>query len=204
MLNHNVILYSYSQISLFSWLTVCHSRILWFFYTNNLFIQSAKILTCYSYCIAISQCTHNDKNMSHNLPALKIRTICDARDLWKLARSCKLLHSLCPPDPWNFQALPYSVDYKGPGKLLNPLRKTVLSQLKTFFCGVPTVIHPGTWLYLIEAVAWHISHAIPLTAQLVLVGQGWINSTHYDLMMPYGDTDLGHHYRQVSNISRTE
>ena len=32
---------------------------------------------------------------------LNIRTICHARDLWKLARSCKQVHLLWPPDPWN-------------------------------------------------------------------------------------------------------
>ena len=32
---------------------------------------------------------------------LKIRTICHARDLWKLAQSCKQLHLLCPSYLWN-------------------------------------------------------------------------------------------------------
>ena len=32
---------------------------------------------------------------------LKIRSICHAWDLWKLAWSCKHLYSSCPPDPWN-------------------------------------------------------------------------------------------------------
>ena len=31
----------------------------------------------------------------------EIRTIWHARDLWKLARFCKQLYLLCPPDPWN-------------------------------------------------------------------------------------------------------
>ena len=35
------------------------------------------------------------------IPVFKIRTIGYARDLWKLARSCKQLHLLCPSDPWN-------------------------------------------------------------------------------------------------------
>ena len=32
---------------------------------------------------------------------LNIKTICNAQDLLKLARSCKQLHSLCSPDLWN-------------------------------------------------------------------------------------------------------
>ena len=33
------------------------------------------------------------------MTVLKMWTICHARDLWKLARSCKQLRLLCPPDP---------------------------------------------------------------------------------------------------------
>ena len=32
---------------------------------------------------------------------LQIRTICHAWNLWKLVQSCKKLHLLCLPDPWN-------------------------------------------------------------------------------------------------------
>ena len=37
----------------------------------------------------------------HTCAVLKIRTICHARDLWKLAQSCKQLHLLCLPDSSN-------------------------------------------------------------------------------------------------------
>ena len=43
---------------------------------------------------------------------LKIRTICYACDLWKLAQCHKQLHSRCPPDLWNL--LSYSEDFKAP------------------------------------------------------------------------------------------
>ena len=58
---------------------------------------------------------------------LKIRSIWHTRDLWKLARSCKHVRLLCPLDPRD-QVLPYSVDFKAPGELWNPLSKTVLSK----------------------------------------------------------------------------
>ena len=35
------------------------------------------------------------------ITVLKLRAICPARDLWKLARSCKQLYLLCLQKPWN-------------------------------------------------------------------------------------------------------
>ena len=55
---------------------------------------------------------------------LKIRRICYAQDLWKLAWSWKQFL----PDPQIYQVLPYSVDFKAPRELWNPLSKTVLSK----------------------------------------------------------------------------
>ena len=46
---------------------------------------------------------------------LKIRTICYALELWKLAQSCKQLCLLCPPDPWNFPGTALLMDFKAPG-----------------------------------------------------------------------------------------
>ena len=37
----------------------------------------------------------------HGIAVFKITTICLARDLWKLSRSCKQLRLLCPLEPWN-------------------------------------------------------------------------------------------------------
>ena len=39
--------------------------------------------------------------ITHDDSSVKIRTICHAQDLWKLAWSCKQLHLLCLPDQWN-------------------------------------------------------------------------------------------------------
>ena len=59
---------------------------------------------------------------------LKIRTICHAQDLWKLAPACKQLHLLCLPDPTKFTRY-YLTRWisKLPGKLWNPLSKIVLT-----------------------------------------------------------------------------
>ena len=47
---------------------------------------------------------------------LIIGTISHAWERWKLAGSCKQLHLLCLPDPWNLPstAFFYSVDSKAP------------------------------------------------------------------------------------------
>ena len=44
-------------------------------------------------------CFHSDN--LNTVSELKIRTIFHAQDLWKLARSCKQLRMLCPPNPWH-------------------------------------------------------------------------------------------------------
>ena len=44
-----------------------------------------------------SRCCCNFGRFNHTV--FKIRTICHARDLWKLALSYKQLHLLCPPGP---------------------------------------------------------------------------------------------------------
>ena len=41
----------------------------------------------------------------YNTPLLKIKTICHAWDLRKLARSCKQLYLLCLPHPWNLPCI---------------------------------------------------------------------------------------------------
>ena len=58
----------------------------------------------------------------------KIRTICHARDLSKLAWSCRQLCLLCPQTREIYQALPCSVDFKVPVALWNPSSKTILSK----------------------------------------------------------------------------
>ena len=62
------------------------------------------------------------QNIHHTIPVLKIRTICQERDLWKLAWSCKLYahhtHEI-------YQVLTYSVDFLAPRELWYPLNMTV-------------------------------------------------------------------------------
>ena len=59
----------------------------------------------------------------------KIRPICQDH-LWELAWSCHV--NICVYDVRQtreiYQLLPYSVDFKAPGELWNPLSKTVLSK----------------------------------------------------------------------------
>ena len=38
---------------------------------------------------------------SDNVHTVKLMTICNARDLWNLTRSCEQVHLLCPTDLWN-------------------------------------------------------------------------------------------------------
>ena len=59
-------------------------------------------------------------------PVLKIRTICHAWDLWKLLRSCELLHYYARQTRGIYQVLPYSVDFEAPMGFWNPLNKTIL------------------------------------------------------------------------------
>ena len=56
---------------------------------------------------------------------LQIRTMCHACDLWKVIRSCKQLHLLCPPDPCN---LPGTALHRSPWQLWYPLHKTVIRE----------------------------------------------------------------------------
>ena len=71
-------------------------------------------------------------------PALKIRTTCHVRDLWKSARSCKQLRLLCPPDPWNS---PGTVLLRGfIRELWNPLSKIVLSKCSLIWNKAPVNI----------------------------------------------------------------
>ena len=60
-----------------------------------------------------------DFRMMHAV--IKVRNFCHGQELWKLARSCKQLQLLCPPDPWNLPGT-------APGELCNPLIKTVPSK----------------------------------------------------------------------------
>ena len=46
------------------------------------------------HCRAINEMSESEHG---RYVVLKIRTICHAWDLWKLAQSCKQLHLLCPP-----------------------------------------------------------------------------------------------------------
>ena len=51
---------------------------------------------------------------------LKIRTICHVPDLWKIARSCKKLHSLYPPDPLNLPGAALIGRFRAPEELWDP------------------------------------------------------------------------------------
>ena len=79
--------------------------------TSNMLIAC---MTCYRmksqylYCVVFILIGQQLRNIlplhccsQYHIPVLKIRTICNARDLWKFASPCKQLHLLCLPNPWN-------------------------------------------------------------------------------------------------------
>ena len=64
---------------------------------------------------------------THNIyPVLKIRTICHAQENWLCLANSYIYNSHQTHEI--FQVLPYSVDFKAPRELWNPLIKTVLSK----------------------------------------------------------------------------
>ena len=80
----------------------------------------------WSYCsLALS---HRYHSYVVCILVLKIRTICYAPDLWKLARSCKQLCLLCLPDLWNLPRTALLSGFQSWWELWNPMRKTVLSK----------------------------------------------------------------------------
>ena len=80
------------------------SYVLWFSVRN---VESPSFKYLNSICTGFAICSLGNSNwfvlgQEFNWSAvLNIKTICHARGLWKLARSCKQLHLLCPPDIWN-------------------------------------------------------------------------------------------------------
>ena len=59
-----------------------------------------------------------------NTTSVRNGTICLAQDLRRFVRSCKQLHLLCLPDPWNLPGialLSVLVHFKAHGQLWNPL-----------------------------------------------------------------------------------
>ena len=95
-----------------------------------------------------------------NNPVLNIRTICQTQDLWKLAclvTSC--IYYACQTHEI-YQVLLYSVDFKAPKELWNPLSKAVLNEcsiisikgpsemtvkLKSNLYIGPVIIFPNFW-----------------------------------------------------------
>ena len=65
---------------------------------------------------------------AHYIAVSKIRTICHARVLWKMARAWKQLRLLCPPNPWNLPGTALFSGYQSSRELWNPLNKTVLNK----------------------------------------------------------------------------
>ena len=61
--------------------------------------ETTTYITCYHAWLLVL--CWSMTSVSWSFTVLKIRTICHARDLWKLARSCKELRLPCPPDPYN-------------------------------------------------------------------------------------------------------
>ena len=70
-------------------------------------------------------------------------TIFDARDLWKMDQSCKLLRLLCPQVLWNLAVLPNWVGFKAPGMFWNPPCKTVLGECSFIWNNGPVSIWNG-------------------------------------------------------------
>ena len=103
-------------------------------------------LTWRQFCLGLNMLTwirqeyweNQVKHKDNITSVMKIRTICHARGLWKLARSYKQLRLLCPTDPW-----------KLPGTLLlsefqisqwHPLSKTVFSKCSFIWNKAPVNI----------------------------------------------------------------
>ena len=68
--------------------------IMWWIYFNH----SYRLISSDDTATTIQSTT---KPCEYFKVVLKIRTMCHGRDLRKLTWSCKQLHLLCPPDPWN-------------------------------------------------------------------------------------------------------
>ena len=82
----------------------------------------------------------NRLNILHRVTlnrVLRVRTIVHARNLWKLARSCKQLRLLCPPDPWNRPGTALLNEFPG-----NLLSKTIISKCRFIWNKGPVNIWP--------------------------------------------------------------
>ena len=107
--------------TLYSWYMLGVFRIsLLHWLCNVIVMQWSKWLlsdigTVYIYRLYYVLLVRNNINIfgCDSITGLNLRTNCHAQDLWKFYQSCKQMHLLCPPDPWNL--LPYSADFKFPG-----------------------------------------------------------------------------------------
>ena len=98
------------------------------------------LLSQWSYCTKPLIDIDNDHEIWHErtnwgylkcsiIPVSKIWTHCHAQDLWKLSRPCKQMHFYYACQTREiYYVLPYSVDFKAPQELWNPLSKTVHSK----------------------------------------------------------------------------
>ena len=74
------------------------------------------------------QCVLGRHMVPYMSAVLKIRTVCHARDLRKLARSCKQLHLLCPPDPKKLPCTALLSGFQSSRELWNSQGKSVLGK----------------------------------------------------------------------------
>ena len=84
------------------------------------------------HCDVIVMWNHNPVNATMTAcclvratPVLKIRTNRHVWDLWKLARSCKQVRILRPPDPWNLPATALINGFNAPGGALISTRRVL-------------------------------------------------------------------------------
>ena len=76
-------------------------KLSWCFSNVNVIRQMLLFLSQKQKCPYLENNATNESLQVNIYTVLKIQTICHARDLWKLAWSCKLLHLLCLPNLWS-------------------------------------------------------------------------------------------------------
>ena len=82
----------------YTWLLYCPGGYRWIAHVLTPKLQPNTTIQWASSTIFVKNCGGILWNV--NISVRK-KTICQARDLRKLTRSCKHLRLLCPPDPWN-------------------------------------------------------------------------------------------------------
>ena len=112
--------------------------------------------------------TDQTKSSCDTDAVLEIRTTCHMWDLWKLAWSCKQLHLPCSRNPWIYQVLSYSMNFKAPMELWNQMSKTVFSCDQAALWMVqsvrPSVRPSHLFDYVpINVSSWNFQELLPMT-----------------------------------------